>query len=44
VRARTDGAWRPGVPLMLDIAAGTILLVFVVAGLRWLRAANGERD
>jgi hypothetical protein len=44
LRARTDGAWRPGVPLLLDIAAGMILLVFVVAGLRWLRASNGERD
>jgi hypothetical protein len=41
LRARTDGAWRPGVPLLLDIAALTILLAFVLFGMRWLR---GERD
>jgi hypothetical protein len=26
LRARTDGAWRPGVPLLLDVLAGAIHL------------------
>jgi hypothetical protein len=41
LRARTDGNWRPGVPLLIDVAALTILLAFIVIGLRWLRR---ERD
>jgi hypothetical protein len=38
VRARTDGAWRPGLPVILDVLAGLILLVFVVIGWRHLRS------
>lgn len=42
IRARTDGVWRPGVPLVLDILAGVILLIFVAVGWRHLRAAAGD--
>lgn len=43
VRARTDGAWRPGVPLLLDVAAGLILLAFLFIAWQRLdgRAAAG---
>lgn len=46
-RARTDGAWRPGVPLLLDLLAGAILLAVLVVGGRHLRtsasaAASGD--
>lgn len=44
LRARTDGTWRPGVPLVLDVLAGAILLVFVVVGWRHLRAAASADD
>jgi len=37
-RGRVDGAWRPGVPLLLDLSAALILLVFSAVGLRHLRA------
>jgi hypothetical protein len=37
-RGRLDGAWRPGVPLILDLLAGVILLGFSAVGLRHLRA------
>lgn len=38
-RGRVDGAWRPGVPLLLDILAGVLLLAFSAVGFRHLRAA-----
>jgi hypothetical protein len=38
VRARTDGAWRPGLPVILDVLAGFILLAFVVIGWRHLHS------
>jgi hypothetical protein len=44
LRARTDGAWRPGVPLLLDVLAGAIPLVFVVVGWRHLRAGASAGD
>lgn len=37
-RGRLDGAWRPGVPLLLDLSAAVILLAFSAVGLRHLRA------
>lgn len=36
-RARSDGAWRPGVPLMVDLIMVVILGVFATFGLRHLR-------
>ncbi|HSM59906.1 MAG TPA: hypothetical protein VK849_03870 [Longimicrobiales bacterium] len=36
-RGRSDGAWRPGVPLLLDLLAGVIILAFSTVGLRHLR-------
>ena len=36
-RARADGAWRPGLPVLLDVLAGAILLVFAVFGWRHMR-------
>ncbi len=44
IRARTDGAWRPGAPLLLDALAGAILLAFVIVGWRHLRAAAASPD
>jgi hypothetical protein len=45
LRARSDGAWRPGVPLILDVVAGIILLVFLVFGWRHVRqATSAEGD
>jgi hypothetical protein len=46
-RARTDGAWRPGVPLLLDLLAGAILFAVLVVGGRHVRtsaSAAGSRD
>ncbi len=37
-RARTDGAWRPGFPLLVDALTLAILLVFVGLGWRHLRS------
>jgi len=37
LRARADGAWRPGLPLVLDVLAALILLGFGVVGWRHLR-------
>jgi hypothetical protein len=36
-RARADGAWRPGLPLLLDLTGVGVLLAFAVAGWRHLR-------
>lgn len=44
LRARSDGAWRPGVPLVLDVLAGAILLVFLIVGWRHLHAAASAGD
>jgi hypothetical protein len=37
LRVRTDGAWRPGLPLLLDAVAVALLLAFSVVGWRHLR-------
>ncbi len=37
-RGRLDGAWRPGVPLVLDLLAGALLVMFSVVGFRHLRS------
>lgn len=37
-RARTDGAWRPGMPLLLDAVALLGLVAFSVLGWRHMRA------
>jgi len=42
LRARTDGTWRPGVPLLLDILAGIILAGFLFIGWRHLRESASE--
>ncbi len=36
-RARSDGAWRPGLPLALDVVALVALLAFSALGWRHLR-------
>jgi hypothetical protein len=36
-RARADGAWRPGMPLILDVLAAVIVGLFTLAGWRHLR-------
>jgi hypothetical protein len=36
-RASTDGRWRPGVPLLIDVVTMLILASFLVAGWRHLR-------
>jgi hypothetical protein len=36
-RARTDGAWRPGLPLLLEVITGLILAVFSFFGWRHLK-------
>lgn len=38
LRARTDGAWRPGLPVVLDVLAVVVLLGFGVVGARHLRS------
>jgi hypothetical protein len=38
-RGRTDGAWRPGLPLALELLAGSVLLGFSLVGWRHLRGA-----
>lgn len=37
-RGRADGTWRPGLPLVLDLGAGLLLLAFAVVGARHLRS------
>ena len=37
LRGRSDGAWRPGLPLVLDLMAGVVLVVFGLRGWRHLR-------
>lgn len=37
IRARTDGRWLPGAPLLLDALAGVLLLGFAIVGWRHLR-------
>lgn len=37
LRARTDGAWRPGLPFVLEVLTGLILGAFGVFGWRHLR-------
>lgn len=40
LRARTDGVWRPGLPLLLDGLAGVVLVAFLVIGWRYLRRTS----
>lgn len=44
LRGRSDGSWRPGLPLALDAAATAVLLLFGVLGWRQLQgvAAAGQ--
>ncbi len=37
-RARSDGAWRPGLPLVLDVLGLGLLLAFSVVGWRYMRS------
>ncbi len=39
-RARTDDAWAPGLPVVLDTVAGSILVLFLLLGWRHLRRAT----
>lgn len=41
VRARSDGVWRPGVPLALDLVASIILIGFGILGWRHLSEVAG---
>ncbi len=43
VRARTDGAWRPGLPFVLDVGAVLALVIFAGVGFRYLSARQGAR-
>jgi hypothetical protein len=38
-RGRSDGAWRPGLSLALEVLAGAVLLGFSLTGWRHLRGA-----
>jgi hypothetical protein len=38
---RTDGAWQPGLALVLDVLAGLILIAFGVVGFRHMRSVVG---
>ncbi len=37
VRGRADGAWRPGLPLLIDCLMGAIILAFGLVGWRQIR-------
>ena len=39
-RGRTDGAWRPGLPLVIDLLTAAVLLVFSFMGWRHLKRAE----
>jgi hypothetical protein len=38
IRARTDGAWRPGLPLVLEMLMAAALVAFGIGGWRHLRS------
>ncbi len=42
LRARADGAWRPGVPLAIDVTASLVLLVFGLFGWRHLSGVAAQ--
>ena len=39
LRGRADGAWRPGLPLLIDVLIGAILLAFGFMGWRHVKRA-----